>query len=181
MLPQNRTPFNAVKVSTFLVNKEASIAWLRTQTTEELLAENIFLTGFSRFTSLSVILAYFICGMIEKDTGALLGYKCNAAGESSNAVASRMRRIAEEIDGKFYTAFYILRKAGHIEHPLKWELDPTRRPKQGHRYGTNRRNISVGICKDIVARNHGNKDDASKHTGVPVDTIKFWLKLGYKK
>ena len=179
MQPINRTPINAVKVSTFLVNIKASIVWLRTVTTAELLAENVHLTGFTRFTSLSVILAFFICGLRENATARLLKYRTDVMGNASGNVASRVRRITEEIDGKFYQAFYILRKAGHIQHSLAWLLNPERSKRKV--YGKNRRNISVNICETIVARNGGNKHRASKKTGVPVSTIDFWRNLGYKE
>jgi len=177
MMPQNRTSANAVNVGILLERRAVSIAMLRTMTTEELLADNIYLTGNSRFNSLSVILAFFICGLLERDTATLLGYK--DAGE--NSVAYRMRNIAGEIDNEFYKAFYALRKAGHIQHSLAWELDPTRRPKNGGHYGKNRRNISVNICETIVARNGGSRRRASEKTKVPRSTINFWLNLGYKE
>ena len=178
-MPINRTSINAVKVSTFLVDIKASIAWLKTVTTKELLAENVYLTGFTRFNSLSVILAFFICGMIEHDAAVLLGYKRSyKALRIGKAVAFRMRMITKEIDSRFYQAFYILHKAGHIKDSLAWLLDPERNKRKV--YGKNRRNISVNICETIVARNHGDRDQAALHTGVPVSTIDFWRNLGYK-
>lgn len=183
MMPINRSSGNAVNVGILLGCRATSIAALRTMTTEELLAENVYLTGNSRFNSLSVLLAFFICGMIEKDTATLLGYKDAGHSPVRNGrnVAYRMGNIVEEIDNEFYKAFYVLRKAGHIQHRLKWALDPERSPKKGKRFGKNRRNVSVSICETIVARNGGNKHRASKKTGVPVSTIDFWRNLGYKE
>ena len=176
MMPINRSSGNAVNVGILLIRRIVSIVMLRTMTTEELLAENIYLTGNTRFTSLAVLLAFFRCGMIEHDTSKLLGYR----GTRGN-VAWRIGKIAEEIDDGFYKAFYVLRRAGHIQHSLAWELDPKRSPKKGRRYGTNRRNISVNICETIVARNGGSRRRAAKRTGVPIETIRFWLNLGYKE
>jgi len=176
MMPQNRTSVNAVNIGILLERRAVSIAALRTMTTEELLAENVHLTGYSRFNSLSVLLAFFRCGLIEHRTCELLGYSNNRG-----PVGDRMGRIAEETDHEFYKAFYVLRKAGHIQHSLTWLLDPVRYPKHGKHYGKHRRNISVNICKEIVARNGGSKRRASEHTKVPVSTINFWLNLGYKE
>jgi len=183
MMPINRIPANAVNVGILLERRAVSIAVLRTMTTEELLAENMYLTGNSRFNSLSVLLAFFICGMIEKDTATLLGYKDShySPVRCGASVSYRMKNIAEEVDNEFYKAFYVLRKAGHIQHSLAWILNPERSPKKGKRFGKNRRNISVNICETIVARNGGSRRRASEKTKVPRSTINFWLNLGYKE
>lgn len=174
MLPQNRTPDNAVRTAIYLevVGLNASI--LQKIPRRKLAEEDIHYTGFTKFSSATVLAGFFRCGLRERMTAIELGYSTNG----NACVAERIGNIQQETRN-LYEAYRDFHRSGHVPQSLAWILDPERKKRKV--FGKNRRNISVRICHEMIAYHMGSRVRAALRTGVPRSTIRFWLNLGYKE
>jgi hypothetical protein len=168
MHPMNRNKGNLVGVGIWLKLVKASVKNLSGVTLKEILAEMAHLTGNTRFMSVSVIIAFFLSGLKEKEGYLLLGYY------QSQGMRDRLEAAHLEVKN-LYRAYVRLQEAGLVKRPLSWLLDPERRNTRGHRYSKNRINFSRRIAQEMVIYHLGSKKRAAEMSGVPLRSINFWL------
>jgi len=172
----NRTPENAVNIAIHSEIVTLSVSVLKKMSRRKLRCKDVHHTGNTKYSSDEVLAEFFECGFMEGMAGRKLGYYCGPTN-ACLGIAKRISYIQEEVRN-LYETYCGFNRSGHVVKSLAWILDPKRQMK---RLGKNRRNMSVRICREMVAYHLGSRARASERSGVPIDVIRFWLNLGTKE
>jgi hypothetical protein len=107
---ENQHMEHPVKGGQHLVQKNVTIIWIARHTWRQILDENPFLTGWTRFNGFSVMAAFFKCHLHAGNAGLLIGYK----GENGTRAASVGFRVMRQNARDLLETFRMFMRAGKL-------------------------------------------------------------------